>query len=500
MNNNLFAAVDLGSNSFHFILAKATDDHHLLPIDRIKETVRLGAGLDKFNNLDETSQLRALNALSRFGELMAGLKQSNVRVVGTSALRVANNANDFLMMANKTLGFNVEIISGQEEARLIYIGVTHSIEYTTDKRLVIDIGGGSTEFIIGSGYDPLVMESVTMGCISFMGQYFSDDKLNNYNFNHSIAEARGRIQTMKHLLVQQQWTSVIGSSGTAKTLYELVRSYDFHSITLKALYHLRELLISAKTIKKINLPNLREERIPIIASGLAIMIAIFEELEIDNMEVADGALREGVLYDLLGRSSNHDLRDITVSRLQKNYLIDNKQALRVANTASLIITKIENDKIDKNLLKLFHWATLLYEIGLSISHNDYHKHGAYILANIDMAGFSKSEQVFMSNLVLGHRGSLVRACRHIEVFDKKTKLYYLLMILSFRLAVIFNRNRLLLSSKLNLNIIRIRNNHFQLIVQKEWLRNNTLTDHSLQEEIMQWNKIDVNIELVTTVD
>lgn len=498
MTENLLATVDLGSNSFRLLIGKTYEDGTISSLDQIKETVRLASGLDAANKLTKESQLAALEVLSRFNERLSGFKKSQVRVVGTSTLRVANNAPEFIAIANKALGFPIEIISGKEEARLIYIGATHSLAYTEDKRLVIDVGGGSTEFIIGRGYEPKIMESVTMGCVSYSCRYFSDGIFNENNFNNAILAARSKIQAMEHLFAAHDWTLAIGTSGTAKMLYDMcVENGLGTEIAYSGMKQIKKMLIKAKTVKNISIAGIKEDRKPIIGGGLAIMLAIFEELNIDTMTIADGALREGLMYDLLGRKSNSDLREVTVADLKKRYELDGGQGKRIA-ALTLYLRKalVQIEKIKPEHLKLLEWACELYEVGLSISHNDYHKHGSYILQHSDLAGFSKPEQTMIADLVRAHRGSVNK------VFDKlsngykekaKNKLIYTLI--AFRLSVIFNRSRKDIDFE---KIIQIQNpgkTGFNLVIDSNWLNNNPLTMFSLKEEISQWAQFDINIKL-----
>lgn len=497
MNDNLLATVDLGSNSFRLLIAKIKDDGILYPIDQIREPVRLAAGLDDNNILTEESQQLALAVLSRFAERLAGFERHQVRVVGTSALRVAKNAEDFITIANKTLGFNIEVISGNEEARLIYIGAMHSLAFSETKRLVVDIGGGSTEFIIGRGYKPQIMESVTIGCVSFSNRYFINGDLTENHFANAIFAARGRIQAMEHLFAKHDWVAAIGSSGTARALYDLIILNSFaEQITLNGLYKIKKMLLKFKNIKNLDIPGLKEDRYPVIAGGLSIMIAIFEELKLDKMTIADGSLREGVMYDLLGRKSEHDFRIHTVNTLKSRYEIDLDQANRVSRTTlKLYKNFIEVCKVDKNQLKLLQWATELYEIGLCISHNDYQKHGAYIVGNADLAGFSKPEQTVLADLIRSHRGSLGKAIKILKEKRRiKTKL--LLMIVSFRLSVIFNRNRK--DCEARIEIKNPTKYGFDLSIDGEWLKNNQLTLYSINEEIEQWKKNDFKIKLLSS--
>ena len=498
MDNSLLATVDLGSNSFRVLIATLREDGTLFPVDQLKETVRLAGGLDDKNNLTKESQLSALEVLSRFSERLVGFNKNKVRVVGTSTLRVAKNSSEFIAIANKTLGFNIEVISGTEEARLIYIGAMHSLAYTQEKRLVVDIGGGSTEFIIGSGYEPQIMESVTMGCVSFSNRYFPDGELNEANFDNAIFAARGKIQSMEHLFAEQNWSAAIGTSGTARSLYDLCVVNELADyITLDALHKLKKLFVKYKNSKSFDLAGLKEDRRPVIAGGLAIMIAIMEELHVTDMTIADGSLREGVMYDLLGRHNNQDLRISTVAGLKKRYSIDENQSTRVADTALMLLKGLVNNSgLEDNYYKLMQWAAGLYEVGLSISHNDYHKHGAYILANADLAGFSKPEQSILSDLVRSHRGSVLKACDSIKE-KRKLRMRFIIMILSLRLAVIFNRNRKNLPDNAIISINLVSKSGVNMTLCGSWLQQNPLTLYSLNEEIEQWEKLNIKINLTS---
>lgn len=512
MNNQLLATVDLGSNSFRLLIASIREDGSLQPVDEIKETIRLAGGLDEKNNLSSESMERALAVLSRFGERLIGFSSSGVRVVATSTLRVAKNADEFILRGNKKLGFNIEVISGTEEARLIYIGAMYSLAYMEEKRLVIDIGGGSTEFIIGTGYTPQIMESVTMGCVTFSNRFFKHGELDENNFVNAIFTARSKIQAMEHLFVRHDWSLAIGTSGTARALYDLCLQHGFsEQITLDGLYQLRQLFIQHKNLRNLQELGVKSDRRPVIAGGLAIMTAILEELKIDSMTIADGALREGVMYDLLGRESNKDLRVTTVLLLKKHYRIDKAQAARVSAVTLKLYRDINylnsNEKHrakgiakrnlsqDSNYLKLLQWAAELYEIGLVLSHNDYHKHGAYILAHADLAGFSKPEQTFLADLVRTHRGGLQKALSALK-YKNHLRTNFIWMMLVFRLAVIFTRSRKALP---HLDIIRldgVGDNQFNLLINQEWLDKNPLTLYSINEEIVEWELLKININLI----
>lgn len=499
MSENLLATVDLGSNSFRLLIGKIHDDGTIFPMDQIKETVRLASGLDANNNLTKESQMMALEVLSRFNERLSAFKKTQVRVVGTSTLRVANNASEFIAIATKALGFPIEVISGREEARLIYLGAMHSLAFSKDKRLVIDIGGGSTEFVIGQGYEPEIMESVTIGCVSYTSRYFANGIFSEANFNNAILAARSKVQAMEHLFAEQKWQLAIGTSGTAKMLYGMCVENGFaNEITHAGMLQIKKMLIKAKTVKGISLLGMKEDRKPVIAGGLSIMLAIFEELKIDTMTIADGSLREGVMYDLMGRKSNSDLRETTVDDLKKRYNLELAQGNRVASLTLHLCKKLASiEKIKDERLKLVLWACELYEVGLSISHNDYHKHGAYILQNSDLAGFSKPEQTLIAELVRAHRGSITKIVDKLRrMYKEKIKLKIIFALISFRLSVIFNRSRKDLNFEELISIKDTNRNGFSLVVNAVWLNNNPLTLFSINEELGQWAQFGYDLKLI----
>jgi exopolyphosphatase/guanosine-5'-triphosphate,3'-diphosphate pyrophosphatase len=486
----ILATIDLGSNSFRLLIAKINKAGLIQPIDQMKETVRLMSGFDINNNLTKTAQLIALQTLSKFNDRLHGFEKSQVRVVATSAMRIAKNSQEFIEKANKVLGFNIEIISGIEEARLIYIGAMHSISFSLDKRLVVDIGGGSTEFIIGSGYDPDIMESVTIGCLSFTDKYFVDNRLNEANFNNAILSAKVKIQAMEHLFKHKNWVSAIATSGTARAISLIIEQYQLgNNITIEALHKLKKILINFKNIDKINIESIKADRLMVLPGGLAILIAIMEELDIQDMVIVSGALREGVMYDLLGRKSDNDCRVLTVANLKHVYNLDIIQGNNVALFALHIFNQLT---ADENLQLLLEWACKLYELGLVISHNDYHKHGSYMLDNSDLPGFSKLEQSILADLVRSHRGSLCKVLEYLKT-RRELKNKFIFSIFAFRLSVIFNRVRQTIDVNL-INVILSSNKEIDIKINNS-LAKNILIMHSLYEEIEQWKKIGYTINL-----
>jgi exopolyphosphatase/guanosine-5'-triphosphate,3'-diphosphate pyrophosphatase len=484
------AAVDLGSNSFRLQLARVVDDH-LIFHDSLREVVRLGAGLSDDKTLSDEALNRAIECLNRFGERLRGLPPQAVRAVATNTFRVAKNAPQLLKAAQEALGFPIEIIAGREEARMIFVGVSHSLPKAEHKRLVIDIGGGSTEFIIGEGLEPLEMESLYMGCVSYSLKYFPDGKITEEAFERAQIAAATEIQTIAKNFKSKHWQEAVGSSGTARTLGEVLRLNGMTdgAVTLDGLYQLRQLLIGAKEVKKIQLHGLSVDRSSVISGGLAIMIAAFEGLSIDKLTVANSALREGVLYELLGRMQHDDTRDATVNSFMRRYHVDRDQVKRVQSLSILLLSQVEH-KLSGDVAvakQYLGWAAKLHEIGVSIAHGGYHKHSAYIIENADMPGFSKMEQESLGFLVRAQRRSLAKLQMPALSEDRTV------LVMIFRLAVLFHRNRLHITPpELNLAWHKAG---FGLDVEPGWLAKNPLTDAELASEVVYWKDLNITLSL-----
>ncbi|OGT18319.1 MAG: exopolyphosphatase, partial [Gallionellales bacterium RIFOXYB12_FULL_54_9] len=348
----VLAAVDLGSNSFRLQIARV-EGEQLYMLDGLREPVRLAAGLSPDNYLDEAAQQRALAALGRFGERLRDLPTEAVRVVGTNSLRIAENAAEFIAKAERTLGFPIEVIYGREEARLIYVGVAHGLPQSDDNLLVMDIGGGSTEFIIGRGLNPIQLESLNMGCVSYSARYFPDGKITKQRMLQAELAARNELQAIVSDY-QGQWQRAIGSSGTAKAITEILElnGYSKNGITRDGLDKLRAHMIEAGDIQRLNLVGVRADRLPALAGGFAIMYAAFSELKINQMQLALSALREGVLYDLWGRFHNNDMRDVTVLHFMKRYHVDMKQAERVSRLSGELARQLFGKNPNESALQL----------------------------------------------------------------------------------------------------------------------------------------------------
>jgi exopolyphosphatase / guanosine-5'-triphosphate,3'-diphosphate pyrophosphatase len=495
MAESTLAAVDLGSNSFRLQVARVVDDQ-IYPLDSLREPVRLAAGVGPDKRLDEASQLRALDCLKRFGERVRGLPPESVRAVGTNTLRVAKNAKDFLAKAEAALGFPIEVVAGREEARLIYLGVTHSLPVTSDKRLVVDIGGGSTECIIGSGYRPHKLESLYMGCVSYSLKYFSGGKLSKSNFKQAELAARIELQTIAREFSAGHWREAVGSSGTANALSDILEQNGWSAggINADGLERLRGAMLKAGDLSKLSFPGLRPDRVPVLPGGFAIMAAIFAELRVPHMTVANGAMRQGILYDMLGRFHHHDMRDTTVIQFMKRYHVDAGQARRVETLALSLFRQFAGDlnADDEQPAQWLSWAVKLHEIGVSVAHNGYHKHSAYILGHADMPGFSKMEQNRLSILVLAHRGSLdkMRGLLEGDVL--------VALVIALRLAALFYRSRT--NAHLPGIEAHCKGSNYRLKLSPDWLRENPLTAAALREEMQEWRKLGVELEIKSLQD
>jgi exopolyphosphatase/guanosine-5'-triphosphate,3'-diphosphate pyrophosphatase len=487
----LLAAIDLGSNSFRLQIARVENDQ-LYMLDGLREPVRLAAGLGEDRRLDKASQQRALVCLRRFGERLRGLPKEAVRAVGTNSLRVAKNAPEFLQFAEAALGFPIDVIAGHEEARLIYLGVAHGLPPSETNRLVMDIGGGSTEFIVGNGLNPLKLESLYMGCVSYSLRYFPDGKISKTNLKQAEFAARIELQTITTEFSSTHWNSALGSSGTAKAIAEILESNGFSQggITRDALEQLRAHLLKIGDLHKLGLQGLRADRLPSFPGGFAIMYAAFCELGIEQMQPALGALREGLLYDLLGRFHDHDMRDVTVAQFMRRYHVDFRQAKRVGDLAKKLAQQFLDEQADTGDLHTLTHAAHLHEIGISVAHSGYHKHTAYILANADMPGFTKKEQARLSLLTLAHRGRLEKMRGLLNTSS------LLAQAMALRFAVLIYRNR----KDITLPAMRgqFNGSKFQLTLPADWLAQNPLTDTALQDEARQWKTLGVNMQILVS--
>lgn len=488
--HDTLAAVDLGSNSFHLQIGRVVDGQ-IYPLDSVREVVRLGAGLTAEKRIDRATQAKALEALAKFAERLRGFSRQAVRAVGTNALRVAKNSPQFLREARATLGFPIEVISGREEARLIYVGVAHAMPVTEQRRLVVDIGGGSTELVIGTGLEPQLTESLYMGCVSYSLKYFPEGKIDKPRMKAAELAARQELAGIAGGYRTVGWDEAVGSSGTARSIENILRENGFaeEGITREGLERLRILLFKSEKADPDRIAGLRPNRAPVLPGGVAIMSAVFDELGVDAMKVSDGALRHGVLYDLLGRFQHRDMREATVAQFMRRYHVDAAQAERIRNLALLIYDALlpGTDREDDADRAMLDWAARLAETGLSIAHAQYHKHSAYVLSNADMPGFSRMEQARLARIVLAHRGKLSKIQdAGLEGADWK-------LVFALRTASLILRSR----TDLRLPFLRVAFDAggFAIDLPQSWLEENPLSAAALESESDHWKAVGMKLEV-----
>jgi exopolyphosphatase/guanosine-5'-triphosphate,3'-diphosphate pyrophosphatase len=488
--HDTLAAVDLGSNSFHLQIGRVVDGQ-IYPLDAVREVIRLGAGLTAEKRIDRATQAAALEALAKFAERLRGFPRQAVRAVGTNALRVAKNAPQFLREARAVLGFPIEVISGREEARLIYLGVAHALPKAAHRRLVLDIGGGSTELIIGTGFEPQLTESLYMGCVSFSLKYFPEGKIDKPRMKAAELAARHELASVVGTYRAAGWDEAVGSSGTARSLENILRENGFaqEGVTREGLERLRSLLVKHEEADPERIAGLRPNRAAVLPGGLAIMSAALDELGIEAMKVSDGALRHGVLYDLLGRVQHRDMREATVAQFMRRYHVDAAQAERVKGLSLTIYDALtpgaeREDDPDRLMLE---WAARLAEIGLSIAHAQYHKHSAYVLSNADMPGFSRMEQARLSRIVLAHRGKLSKVQdAGLEGPDWK-------LVFALRTASLILRSRT--DAKLPFLRVAADDAGFAIDLPQSWLDDNALSAAALDAEVAHWKSVGMKLEV-----
>ena len=488
--HDTLAAVDLGSNSFHLEIGRVVD-RQIYPLDAVREVVRLGAGLTSEKRIDRATQAKALDAIAKFGERLRGFPRSAVRAVGTNTLRVAKNAPQFLREARAALGFPIEVISGREEARLIYLGVAHALPVSTQKRLVIDVGGGSTEIIIGTGLEPVLTESLYMGCVSYSLKYFPDGKIEKPRMKAAELAARQELAALAKGYRESGWQEAVGSSGTARAIESILRENEFaaEGITREGLDRLKSLLIKTERADADRIAGLRANRAPVLPGGLAILAAVFDALGLESIKVSEGALRHGVLYDLLGRVQHQDMREATVAQFMRRYHIDVPQADRVRALALTIYDALTpgSEREDDPDRVMLEWAARLAETGLSIAHAAYHKHSAYVLSNADMPGFSRMEQARLARLVLAHRGKLGKVQdAGFDGADWK-------LVFALRLASLILRSRT--DGKLPFLRVAADSGGFAIDLPQSWLEDNPLSADALEGEAGRWKSVGMKLEV-----
>jgi exopolyphosphatase / guanosine-5'-triphosphate,3'-diphosphate pyrophosphatase len=478
------AAVDLGSNSFHMIVARI-DEGRMQITDRLKEMVRLGEGLTEDKQLDPLVAERALACLERFGQRLRDFPPGSVRAAGTNTLRQLAPDSDFLPRAEAALGHPIEVIAGREEARLIYLGVAHDLAAGTDRRLVVDIGGGSTEIIVGLGFSPRVRESLYMGCVSMSRRYFSDGLITERTMERAELSGALEVRPVRELFRRTGWQTAVGSSGTIKSIAAVVAAEGWceDGISAASLLTLRDALIEMGSVARIALKGLSEERKPVFAGGVAVLRSVFETIGIDHLQVSDYALREGLIYDLMGRSQQGDIRERTVDSLCRQFHIDQDHADRVRKTALALYRQLAVpwSLREPNQGLMLAWAARLHEIGVMVSHSQYQKHGAYLLCNADLAGFTRPEQAQLAALVLGHRRRF--PVQEIAALPEGARESARRLCVILRLAVLLHRGR---SSGTKPNpVLSTAGDTLVMSFPDDWLADHPLTRLELEEEASQ---------------
>ena len=486
---NLFAAIDLGSNSFRLEIGRL-ESGHLRRVEYIKETVRQGNGLDAERNLTDEAMARGWACLARFGERIAGFRPSHIRAVATQTLREARNREVFLSQARKTLGFPIEVITGREEARLIYLGVSHLLPDSDERRLVVDIGGRSTEMILGQNHAPQTLESYRVGSVAWSMKYFANGQWTTEAFRTAEIAAKAVLDEALSHYPRTAWDQAYGSSGTIGAVADAlhVNGWPQDVITREALDWLVEKLIKAQRVENLRLEGIKDDRRPVIGGGLAVLRAIFDLLQIEEMRPAQGALRHGALFDLIDRENPQtDVRTRMIDWLAKHFGADLAHGDRVARTAIQLfgqMTEADNpsDADENRSLRKLQWAAKVHEIGMLISHSDCHKHGAYILENTDLQGFTVDELHRLGLLVLGHRGKL----RKLE--DQIDDPVFVQQLLALRLAVILCHARREPDLQ---GVVLHKVAHsasFELEIPQDWLLQYPQSAHLLREECLAWQK------------
>ncbi|MFT6122212.1 MAG: exopolyphosphatase/guanosine-5'-triphosphate,3'-diphosphate pyrophosphatase [Oleiphilaceae bacterium] len=476
------AAIDLGSNSFHMVVAKMVHGE-LKIVDKLGEKVQLGAGLNESGEITDEAKDRAIACLERFSQRIREFDADSVQIVGTNALRAAKKKKEFLRLAEKAIGYPIDIISGREEARLIYLGVAHTLADDFGNRLVIDIGGGSTELIIGERFENKALESLHMGCVSFRERYFPEGKLTSFAFNRAIRHASRELLNIKYQFSSVGWESSVGASGSIKAIFQTVEYLELKrengNIDLSVLKKLKEKMIKLEHISGLDEFGIKKERIGIFPAGLAILYACFEVFKIKEMSFTSGALREGLLYDMVGRIQHEDVRERSINSMQLQYGLDKQRAERVEETVLNIYNQVAYKwgiASSQNAL-LLKWASRIFEVGLTISHAQYHKHGAYLVLHSDLSGFTKSTQLRLSMIVRAHRrkfsDEIFQSCADVEKIVLKK------LCVLFRLAVVLTVARKKAETDFTINV---EGNHVTLEMRKEWFELYPLNMANLETE------------------
>jgi len=488
------AAIDLGSNSFHMIVCKL-ENGKLRTIDRLKEMVRLASGLDEDKNLDTKTQKRALDCLKRFGQRIENFPAGSVRIVGTNTLRTAKNSKQFIAKAEKALGHPIDIIAGIEEARLIYQGVANSLGSNADSRFVMDIGGGSTEYIIGIDDTAHTKESLHMGCVTVSNNFFPDGTISKKAFKKAVLFCQQKLAPFQRMFNSRRWDEAIGASGSIRCIHKVLiaTQWSNNGITKEGLDKLVSHITQCSHVTELDLPELSEERLPVFLGGVAVLYATFQRLNIEQMTVSDGALREGLVHDLLGRIYDHDIRSKTVETLAEHYHTDKDHSARIQQTVNNILSQLDSSCCSKgqrkNITQFLSWAVSLHGIGRDIAHSQYHKHSAYIIENGDLAGFSRQDQRLLATIVKTHRKRFSRS--RFKELHKPWNHDAPILTIILRIAILMHRNRH--TNNVPEFTISIQSDSIDLKFADNWLDSAPLTQTDLEIEANYLEVADYNL-------
>ncbi|SIS86567.1 exopolyphosphatase [Neptunomonas antarctica] len=492
--DSLLAAIDLGSNSFHMVVARLSQGE-LSTVDMMSEKVQLAAGIGPDKRLSSEAMERGLTCLSRFAQPLNDYPPDAVKIVATNALREAVNRRVFTERAEKILGVPIEIIAGREEARLIYLGVSHTLANTQGARLVIDIGGGSTECIIGEHFEPIELESLHMGCVSYTQLFFVDGIISEKNFRQAEYAAMRELLSIRETYKKLGWTSSVGSSGTIKAIKNacIASGFSEENITRDALHQLKEKVLSFNNLSEVDIAGVKQERAAILPAGLAILTALFNSLNITEMTFSEGALREGLLYDMAGRLRHEDVRERSISALIQRYHVNEAHAQRIEQTALSALDQVKHTWGLKHpdYHEMLSWAARTHEIGLTIAHNQFHKHSAYLLQHSDLAGFTNPEQLLLAFLARGNRRKFPK--EEYKQLPESSKEAYKRLCVLLRLSVIFHRSRS--STDLPAFTLKAEGKKLELCFEEGVLTNYPLTQADLEQEIEYLKNADIKLSI-----
>ena len=490
----LYAVIDLGSNSFHMLITRLVADS-VQVVDKVKRKVRLASGLDKDNNLDDKSMARGWECLSFFAERLQDIPAQNIKIVATATLRLAQNADQFIDRAEKILQHKINLISGIEEAHNIYLGVAHTT-CSADNRLVIDIGGASTELIVGSGFNAKEVCSLDMGCVTFNSQFFADGKFTQAAFDSAIAAATTILSDKIESYKAIGWDVALGVSGTLQAIAEVLTAQGkLQVIDLKSLKLIEQQVIACGSVDKLeNVIGLETERRPVFAPGLAILTAIMVSFDVDEIHLAGGAIREGILYELLPNMRNVNIRQRTLAGLIERYSIDERQAYRVANLADIMFEQLKSDwQLTDDLAGLLQSACALHEIGLLLEYKNNKKHAEYILDNTDLAGFSNVERKFLIALVSNYKTEFNLTSLGKQTYTERKQAIHLIVIL--RLAVILSKRRQ--DDVMSAFKLTVSGTNLTLSLPSLFIQKHPLISAELKQEVQFLQELEVNLLIST---